>query len=454
MEVKDLVEVMPDIDYYSNSKAPIIKVLGVGGGGSNAARHMYNTGITGVDFIICNTDKQALESNPIPVKIQLGETGWGAGGIPQVARDAAMASEERIKAALEGTKMVFITAGMGGGTGTGASPIIASIAREMGILTVGIVTYPFDFEEEDKYRLASEGIHELGQNVDALIVIKNEALTSFYPDLTLNNGFAKADDVLLIAAKSIAEIITLESVINVDFNDVNTILRNSGTAIIGSGIAEGEDRAKDAAEAAVNSPLLDTNSVYGAGKILFFVSYSHQNELLMSELKTITNVLSNRTCNMKEKLIWGHGYDDALGEKVRVTVIATNLRGTIPPPPPIRSNYDEESVIVDEIIKEPVAEEEMPPVKENPLFPPADYTLKTSYTTQQSTSENIANRVLTNDELRGKGDKDMEAYFMGQRNKMMQDNKNLFESKMSNYQAGSNGMVECSSAAYLADNAD
>ena len=431
-DVKNLVEIMPDVDFVSVSKAPIIKVLGVGGGGGNAARHMYNKGIVGVDFIICNTDRQALESNPIPIKIQLGETGLGAGANPQVARDAAIASEERIRAALEGIKMVFITAGMGGGTGTGASPIIASIAREMGILTVGIVTFPFDFEEKDKFQLANEGIDELGENVDALIVIKNQALTSFYPDLTVNNGFAKADDVLLIAAKSIAELITLDYIVNVDFNDVNTILKNSGTAIIGSGTAEGENRAKNAAEAAVTSPLLDTDSVYGAGKVLFFVSYSHQNELLMSELSEITEVLANKTCNMKEKLIWGHGYDDSLGDKIRVTVIATNLHGKLPIDNK-RSKYNEEPIgQPSENFNKP--QEATSPVEQNPE--PA----------VSSSPPTTSERRYSNDELRNKSEKELDDYLLVPsyvRNKVMQENRNNLKNDISNYQAGINGKVDC-----------
>jgi len=322
-ESENLIEITPFIEEKTAVKSSIIKVMGVGGGGSNAARHMYNMGITDVDFMICNTDKQALESNPIPIKISIGEL--GAGAIPEIARQAALDNEEKIKAALEGTKMLFITAGMGGGTGTGASPIVASIARDLGILTVGIVTYPFKFEQESKRRLADEGIKELSQNVDALIVIKNEALKSFYPDLTLSNAFAKVDDVLLIAAKSIAEIITLESLINVDFNDVNTILKNSGTALIGSGEAEGEDRALKAVEAAINSPLLDQNSIYGAEKLLFFVSYHNDNQLTINELDRITEELENKTCTPSEMLIWGHGIDNSLENKVRITVIATGL---------------------------------------------------------------------------------------------------------------------------------
>lgn len=430
--VSDLVEIMPEVECFNESKMPIIKVLGVGGGGSNAARHMYKMGIVGVDFVICNTDRQALESNPIPIKIQLGDSGLGAGANPQVARDAALESEERIKAALEDTKMVFITAGMGGGTGTGASPIVASIAKEMGILTVGIVTYPFDFEQKDKFELANEGIRELGDNVDALIVIKNQALTSFYPNLKLSEAFAKVDDVLLIAAKSIAELITLESIMNVDFNDVNTILRNSGTAIIGSGTAEGENRAEKAAEAAVTSPLLDTNSVYGAGKVLFFISYSHESELSMSELGEITEVLANRTCNMKEKLIWGHGYDDTLGDKVRVTVIATDLQGTIPHTTK-KSKYDEQTSGM---------EEEKP--------------IESFVKQEQPAPTAVGNKTIDNNELRLKGDKEMDEYLSMPPylvNKAMQGYRNDVNNKVSNYQAHETGKIECQPP-YLSNVAD
>lgn len=303
----------------------IIKVMGVGGGGGNAVKHMYNMGIKDVDFMICNTDKQALENSPIPLKIQLGDGGLGAGADPEVARQVALESEETIKKALEGTKMLFITAGMGGGTGTGASPIVAEVAREMGILTVAIITYPFKFEQAGKFQLADEGIKELRQNVDALIVIKNESLKSFYPDLKLSNAFAKVDDVLLIAAKSIAELITVHGVINVDFNDVKTVLKNSGTAIIGSGFASGENRAQESVEAATNSPLLDKNTIYGAENILFFISYGDQHEPTIEELDIITEHLENKTCSEKKKLIWGHGIDSSLGDQIRVTVIATGL---------------------------------------------------------------------------------------------------------------------------------
>lgn len=319
------VDFTPEVD---NTKAPmksVIKVIGVGGGGCNAVKHMYNMGIHDVEFIICNTDRQALDSSPIPIKIQLGKEGLGAGAVPEKAREAALESEEEIKAAIEDANMVFVTAGMGGGTGTGASPIVASIAREMGILTVGIVTFPFEFERDEKFVTAQKGIEELHQNVDALIVIKNETLKTFYPDLKLSQAFAKADDVLLIAAKSIAELITVEAIINVDFRDVDTILRNSGTAIIGSGSAHGENRALEAVQQAIESPLLDNNSIYGAEKMLLFISYSTEFEASVAELDIITQELQNKTCNMSKKFIWGHGVDESLGENIRVTIIATEL---------------------------------------------------------------------------------------------------------------------------------
>lgn len=315
-------DVMPKPE---KAKKCIIKVVGVGGGGGNAVKHMYNEGINDVEFIICNTDKQALDGNPVPNKILIGE-GLGAGAKPEVAREAALQSEDKIKAALEGAHMVFVTACMGGGTGTGASPIIASVAREMNILTVGIVTFPFGFEQEQKHTIAQEGINELKENVDALLVIKNESLLTFYPEMKMSQFFAKADDVLLIAAKSIAEIVTLESIMNVDFRDVETILKNSGTAIIGCGTANGENRAKEAVQQAVTSPLLDNDSVYGAEKMLLFISYGHgDNEATGLELKTITTELQNATCNMKREFIWGHGFDDNLGDSIRVTIIATGL---------------------------------------------------------------------------------------------------------------------------------
>jgi cell division protein FtsZ len=465
----NLMEIMPEVESDGKKELPVIKIVGVGGGGGNAARHMYTMGITGVDYMIINTDKQALSSNPIPEKIQLG-TGLGAGAKPEVAREAALESEERIRTALEGTKMVFITAGMGGGTGTGASPIVASIAKEMGILTIGIVTYPFHFEQKSKLRVADEGIRELGDNVDALIVIKNEALKSFYPDLKINNAFTKVDDVLLIAAKSIAEVITVESIINVDFNDVDTILRNSGTAIIGSGEAEGEDRAERAIEAAVNSPLLDTNTIHGARKVLFFLSYSHEYELSIEELGNITDMLENKTCSMEEMLIWGHGYDDSLGGKVRVTVIATDLQHRVPEFG-YRSGHNQEPI--GQIPNGQIPNEKMPnvsqpivnqtperPASERPLFPPTTLfpasengTGKINAQFVQTPPAAPAPRIPTNEELRGKTEEEMTTYFSQtpyQRNKMMQEHR---KEEVSNYQAVGNGTINFQ-ASYLSNVAD
>ena len=352
---------------------------------------------------------------------------------------------------------------MGGGTGTGASPIVASIAKEMGILTIGIVTYPFDFEQESKQSLANEGIKELGENVDALIVIKNEALNSFYPDLELDNAFAKVDDVLLIAAKSIAEIITLESIMNVDFNDVDTILRDSGTAIIGSGEAEGDDRAENAVMAAVNSPLLDTNSIYGAGKVLFFVSYSHEKKLSVKELNAITEVLANKTCNMKDTLIWGHGYDDTLGGKVRVTVIATHLLPRAPETIvniPYNKNDEETLGRTNQRPTTPYNNPQYSPPptsnpyaeqdNERPLFPPIREDRTNNYDSKRGQTPD--NRIPDNNELRGKTEEEILKYLAQppyMRNKVLQERRG----EISNYQAGANGRIECQPA-FLSSVAD
>jgi len=432
------VEITPEFDNSLPSTASIIKVIGVGGGGSNAARHMYNKGIVGVDFMICNTDKQSLESNPIPIKIQLGESGLGAGAVPDVARQAAMDSEEQLRMALEGTKMLFITAGMGGGTGTGASPIVASIARDMDILTVGIVTFPFKFEQKEKAQQAEEGIRELGENVDALIVIKNENLKSYYPDLTLGNAFAKVDDVLLIAAKSIAELITLEAIINVDFNDVKTILKDSGTALIGSGDAEGEDRAMEAVEAAINSPLLDQNSIHGAEKLLFFISYSSESELTITELDRITEEIENKTCTDSKKLIWGHGKDESLGSKVRVTVIATGLCNRARIVTPVKEELFSEG----KQVKIPYGSDpDAAPKKEKK---------------EEKVEIPLGGEMPNNEQLRNKSEEDiteylnMPAFYREQELKKKNLNNNQ---ELSNYRATENGL-ECSSPSFLKDVVD
>jgi cell division protein FtsZ len=305
-------------------KSSIIKVLGVGGGGSNAVTHMFKQGIKGVDFIICNTDSQAMDTSPIPNKIQLGESGLGAGAIPDVGRDSAERKAEEIKGILNNTtKMLFITAGMGGGTGTGAAPVIAKIAREMGILTVAIVTIPFMFEGRKRRLQAEKGIEELRKQVDTLLIISNEKLREIHGNLKLSEAFGRADDILTIAAKGIAEIITVTGYINVDFEDVKTVMKDSGTAIMGSAIAEGPDRARVAVEHAMSSPLLNDNKIIGASNILLYVT-SGKDEITFDEVTEITDYIQ-REAGQSAEIIWGNGYDESLGEKISITLIATGF---------------------------------------------------------------------------------------------------------------------------------
>lgn len=308
----------------------IIKVIGVGGGGSNAVNHMYNQGIKGVDFIVCNTDRQALDISPVPYKIQLGPSlteGRGAGAIPEIGKNAAVENIEDIRKVLgSGTKMVFVTAGMGGGTGTGAAPVIASVAKELGILTVGIVTVPFNFEGRKRRQQAEEGLESMRQNVDTLLVINNERLTEITGNLTITNAFSQADNVLTTAAKGIAEVISVTGAINVDFNDVNTVMKNSGVAIMGSASAEGEDRAILCVQEAMNSPLLNDNNIQGANYVLLNITYGDK-EVLMSEITTITDFIQDEAGSTAD-VIWGHGYDPTLGDKLSVTLIATGFKAS------------------------------------------------------------------------------------------------------------------------------
>lgn len=309
-------------------KSSIIKVIGVGGGGGNAVNHMYNQGIVGVDFIICNTDAQALELSPIPNKIQLGTSlteGRGAGSIPEVGKNSAIESIDDVKELLGSTtKMVFITAGMGGGTGTGASPIIAQAAKEMGILTVGIVTTPFTFEGKRRKQQADEGLEAFKKHVDTLLVISNDKLREMYGNLTLSNAFAEADNILTTAAKGIAEIITVPGYINVDFEDVKTVMQNSGVAIMGSASAEGEGRAYKAVQSALASPLLNDNDIEGARYILLNIT-SGEKEVLMDEVSEITDYIQNQA-GLTADIIWGNCYDETLGDKISVTLIATGFQ--------------------------------------------------------------------------------------------------------------------------------
>jgi len=309
------------------NQSSLIKVIGVGGGGGNAVNHMFHQGIKGVDFIICNTDAQAMESSPVPVKIQLGATltgGLGAGAVPSVGKNAALENKDEIKSILEkGTKMLFITAGLGGGTGTGAAPVIASVAKDLGILTVAIVTIPFSFEGRKRTQHAEEGIAELKKHVDALVLIRNDKLRELYGNLTLRAAFGHADDVLTTAAKGIAELITVTGYINVDFEDVKTVMKDSGVAIMGVGIANGEFRASQAIEQAMSSPLLCDDNVEGANNILLFIT-SGKEEIKMDEISEITDYIKGKTKSSTE-VIWGNGIDESLDDKISVTIIATGF---------------------------------------------------------------------------------------------------------------------------------
>jgi cell division protein FtsZ len=307
----------------------IIKVIGVGGGGSNAVNHMYNRGIKDVEFVVCNTDVQALKNSPVPNRLQIGVSlteGLGAGANPEKGRNAALESKDEIRDLLsQNTKMVFITAGMGGGTGTGAAPVIAGIAKELGILTVGIVTAPFGFEGKKKKEQAYRGIEELRQNCDTVLVIMNDKLREIYGNLSISQAFGQADNILTTAAKGIAEIITVPGYVNVDFEDVKTVMKDSGAAVMGSSKTEGENRARRAAEEALLSPLLNNRNIHGAQKILLSIVSGEQAELQMDELSEITEYIQEKAGKEADDVIFGHGVDPALGGSIRVTVIATGF---------------------------------------------------------------------------------------------------------------------------------
>jgi len=311
-----------------NLNAPI-KVIGVGGGGSNAVNTMYDRGIQGVDFIVCNTDAQALEASPVPVKVQLGLTltgGQGAGSLPEVGRNAAIESLDEVKELIgDKTSMVFITAGMGGGTGTGAAPVIAQAAREMNILTVGIVTIPFQFEGKRRTAQAQDGLEQIRQSVDTLLIIRNDKLRELYGNLTIRAAFNNADEILCTAAKGIAEVITLTGEINVDMNDVNTVMRNSGRAIMGSGTASGEGRARTAVIEALESPLLNDCDITGAHFVLLNITFGNE-EILMDEIMEITDFIQS-AAGQSAEVIWGYGVDESLTDDLCVTVIATGFEG-------------------------------------------------------------------------------------------------------------------------------
>ena len=349
-------------------QSSIIKVIGVGGGGSNAVNHMYRQGIKGVDFIVCNTDHQALDISPVPTKIPLGQSlteGRGAGSIPEIGKNAAIENLDEIKDILaKNTKMIFVTAGMGGGTGTGAAPVIAQTARDMGILTVGIITVPFTFEGRKRRTQAEDGIEQMRDAVDTLLVINNDKLREMFGNLSLVNAFEQADDVLAIAAKGIAEVISVTGQINVDFNDVNTVMKDSGVAIMGSAEAEGDDRATKCVEQALSSPLLNDNNIEGATYVLLNITYGDK-AVLMDEISDITDYIQEEAGSTAD-VIWGHGHDETLGEKLCVTIIATGFKTTphtglsFKAPEKKRMNLeDERPTEITQEVASPVEEEEI-----------------------------------------------------------------------------------------------
>lgn len=325
-----MAEEIIQLDSVSEEES-IIKVIGVGGGGSNAVNHMYNQGIKGVNFLVCNTDGQALQNSPVPVKVQLGQAlthALGAGNEPGKGEQSALENIDEIRILLENTtKMVFLTAGMGGGTGTGAVPVIAKLAQELNILTVAIVTLPFSFEGEKRWNQAIEGIRKLKDYTDALLIIHNDRLREIHGDQKLSVAFADADNVLAMAAKGIAEIITVHGYVNVDFSDVETVMRGSGVAIMGTGVAEGEDRASEAIKKALISPLLNNNNLKGARNILLNITSGNQ-EVLMDEVTEIMEFIQKGT-GIQTDIIWGNGYDETLGESISVTIVATGLNSEI-----------------------------------------------------------------------------------------------------------------------------
>ena len=312
-----------------NGSNPIIKVVGVGGGGNNAINHMYAQNVEGVSFVVLNTDRQALQMSPVPNRLLIGPTttaGLGAGDQPQVALAAAEESADEIAALFEdNTKMVFITAGMGGGTGTGAAPVVARIAREKGILTIGIVTIPFLFEGQRKINKALQGASEMRKHVDALLIINNQRLIDIYKDLDLDNAFGKADETLTNAARSISEMITAKGRINIDFRDVNTTLRDGGVAIISTGYGEGQNRVTKAIDDALNSPLLKDQDIYGSRRILVHVCYNpdSENKVLAAELNEVDNFMAN--FSQEVETITGMTHDQSLGDRVKITILAAGF---------------------------------------------------------------------------------------------------------------------------------
>ena len=359
----------------------IIKVIGVGGGGGNAVNHMYYQGIRDVDFMVCNTDAQALINSPVPYKVQLGSSlteGRGAGNKPETGREAAIENIEDVKKVLrDNTKMVFITAGMGGGTGTGGAPVIAQAAKELGILTVGIVTIPFRNEGKRRIKQAVEGITAMEAHVDSLLIINNERIREMYGDSKISDAFAKADNILTTAAKGIAEIITVPGYINVDFADVETVMRNSGVALMGTGIASGPNRAVVAVEEALNSPLLNNNDIMGARNILLNIT-SGLDEITMDEIGDITDFVQKKAGNSAD-LIWGNGVDESMGDRISVTIIATGFSTSSIPEMMMNNNQEKiyHTLLDDTSDTIPMTESEVKTTAENELYGPKNVKQKT-----------------------------------------------------------------------------
>lgn len=316
-----------NFQFPRTSSSSIIKVIGVGGGGCNAVSHMYEEGIAGVDFIICNTDGQAMENSPVPVKIQLGVTlteGRGAGNQPQMGEEAARENYEDLKNVLkENTKMLFIAAGMGGGTGTGAAPVIAQLARELEILTIAVVTVPSPAEGKKRFGQAMEGIDKLGKYVDSMLVVSNQRLHNIFGDLPARQAFKKADNIVATAVKGVAEIITIHGNINIDYTDVHTVMHDSNVFIMGTGISSGEGRAMNAVNQALESPLLDSNDIYGTQNILLNI-ISGKEEITIGEIGEIIEALQEKA-GQDADIIWGNGYDESLGDEISVTILATGF---------------------------------------------------------------------------------------------------------------------------------
>jgi cell division protein FtsZ len=351
---------------FPKSSSSIIKVIGVGGGGCNAVNHMFEEGIAGVEFIICNTDSQAMENSPVPVKIQLGVTlteGRGAGNMPQMGEEAARENYEDIKNALkDNTKMLFITAGMGGGTGTGAAPVIASLARELDILTIAVVTVPSPAEGKKRFGQAMEGVKKLSEFVDSMLVVSNQRLHNIFGDLPARQAFKMADNIVATAVKGVAEIITLHGNVNIDFTDVYTVMHNSKVFIMGTGLATGEGRAMKAVNDALESPLLDSNDIYGTKNILLNI-ISGKEEITIGEIGEIIQTLQERA-GQEADIIWGNGYDENLGDQVSVTILATGFKTNPnqllqPREEPEKFNLGEsETTLSDELEKEQELEPE------------------------------------------------------------------------------------------------